>query len=309
MSRVRGHQSRLNAAANAVPPQVWFGISAVFHYLGPAFAVLLFAGVGVLGVAWLRIVSAAVIFAAWTRPWRVLRHADPPTLRLLLALGACLAFMNTSFYLALARLPLGLVAAIELVGTVALALHGARTPRNLGALVLAVAGVLLLIDLRWTSDRVGLAWAALDALLWVVYVVLGHRIAARGASGGVERLSVAMSVALVCVMPIGLDQAVRAIASPRLLLAGIGVGVCSSVVPYVCDQLAMSRLPRASFALMSTLLPAMATLMGALVLAQIPSSRDVAGIALVMAGVGLHRPAAPEEKHIAARRTEATWST
>jgi inner membrane transporter RhtA len=76
-----------------------------------------------------------------------------------------------------------------------------------------------------------------------------------------------------------------------LVLAGLGVGICSSVVPYVCDQLAMSRLPRASFALMLALLPATATLIGIIVLAQIPSVQDVAGIVLVMAGVALHKPA------------------
>jgi inner membrane transporter RhtA len=302
-------RSPLDAAAHAVPPQAWFAVSAVFHYLGPAFAVLLFAEVGVLGVAWLRIASAAAIFAAWTRPWRLLRAADPPTLRLLVALGACLACMNTSFYLALQRLPMGLVAAIEFVGTIALAVHGARTLRNLAALALAVGGVLLLVDLRWTTDRVGLAWAALNGVLWVAYVVLGHRVAARGASGGVERLSAAMSVALVCVMPIGIAQAAKALGTPRLLLAGIGVGLCSSVIPYVCDQLAMSRLPRASFALMSTLMPAMATLMGALVLAQIPGLKDLAGIALVMAGVGLHRPASPIEESVEPQTTEVSWTT
>jgi inner membrane transporter RhtA len=100
-----------------------------------------------------------------------------------------------------------------------------------------------------------------------------------------------MALAFVLVMPIGFLQAVKALASPLLVLAGLGVGICSSVVPYVCDQLAMSRLPRASFALMLALLPATATLIGIVVLAQIPSPQDIAGIVLVMAGVALHRPA------------------
>lgn len=74
------------------------------------------------------------------------------------------------------------------------------------------------------------------------------------------------------------------------MLAGTGVGVASSVVPYVCDQLAMSRLARNTFALMLALLPATATVIGALVLRQIPTPRDLFGIALVMAGIALHRP-------------------
>src|SRR5258705_10965491 len=93
----------LSRAAAAVPPHAWFGVSAVFHYLGPAFAVLLFPAIGVLGVAWLRIASAAAIFAPMTRPWRTVARADTRVRRLLFGLGACLAAMNSAFYLALER--------------------------------------------------------------------------------------------------------------------------------------------------------------------------------------------------------------
>ena len=92
-------------------------------------------------------------------------------------------------------------------------------------------------------------------------------------------------------MPIGFSQAMRALGSPALVVAGVGVRICSSVIPYVCDRVAMSRLPRASFALLLALLPAMATAIGAVVLLQIPTSRDIFGIALVMLGVAVHRPA------------------
>lgn len=287
-------------AAEAVPPHAWFGVSAVFHYLGPSFAVLLFPAVGVLGVAWLRIATAALVFAPWTRPWRSFARATRRECGLLLALGACLAAMNTSFYLALDRLPMSLVAAVEFVGTIGVALCGLRTGRNLLALALAVAGVLVLIDLRWSSDPLGLFWASLNGALFVGYILLGHRIAEGGASGGVERLAAAMAAAFLLIMPIGLAQAAAAAADPGLLLAGIGVGVCSSVIPYVCDQLAMSRLPRASFALPLALLPATATVVAAIVLAQVPSVRDLFGVLLVMAGVALHRPAAAPSTRIAA---------
>jgi inner membrane transporter RhtA len=282
---------RLSATAGRVPPQAWFGVSAVFHYLGPSFAVLLFPAVGVLGVAWLRIASAALIFAPWTRPWRTIRTAGPRLRLLLFGLGACLAMMNTAFYLALDRLPMSTVAAMEFVGTIGVALYGLRTARNLAALALAVAGVWLLLDVTWTLAPWGVFWAVLNAALFVGYIVLGHRISQSGAGAGVERLGAAMTIAFVVVMPIGVVQAMHALASPPLLLAGIGVGLCSSVVPYVCDQLAMSRLPRASFALMLALLPATATVIGIIVLAQIPGARDGAGIALVMLGVALHKPA------------------
>ncbi len=280
-------------AAGAVPPHAWFAVSAVFHYLGPSFAVLLFPTVGVLGVAWLRIASAAALFAPWTKPWLVFARAGRRERLLLVVLGACLAVMNTAFYLALDRLPLGLVAAIEFVGTVGVALYGLRTRRNLAALALAGLGVLILIDVRWASDPLGLFWAFLNGALFVGYIVLGHRIAEGGASGGVERLGAAMAAAFLFVMPIGLLDALRAMADPILLLAGIGVGVCSSVIPYISDQLAMSRLPRASFALLLALLPATATVIGVIVLAQVPSVTDVLGVLLVMGGVAMHQPAPP----------------
>ena len=126
--------------------------------------------------------------------------------------------------------------------------------------------------------------------------MLGHKISETGASGGVERLGAAMAIAFLCMMPIGFQQALLALGNPTLVLAGAGVGVCSSVIPYVCDQLAMSRLPRTSFALMLALLPATATVVGIIVLAQIPSLRDALGVALVMAGVAVHRPPEGEQR-------------
>jgi inner membrane transporter RhtA len=178
------------------------------------------------------------------------------------------------------------------VGTIAVALFGLRSPRNYTALGLATAGVFVLAEVRWSSDSLGLAYAIVNSLLFVAYIVLGHRIAREGAGEGVSRLGAAMAVAVVFVMPIGFREAAAALRDLRLVLAGIGVGVCSSVIPYVCDQLAMARLPRNTFALMLALLPATATITGALVLNQTPTLRDLAGIGLVMAGIAIHRPPA-----------------
>ncbi|MEO1020091.1 MAG: EamA family transporter [Pseudomonadota bacterium] len=289
----------LTRTAEAVPPHAWFGVSAVFHYLGPSFAVLLFPAVGVLGVAWFRIASAALVFAPFTRPWRTFRRASAHERLLLLALGVTLAVMNASFYLALDRLPIALVAAIEFVGTIGIALYGLRTSRNWLALGCAASGVALLIDIpslfvsdgpALTSDLVGLFWAALNGALFIVYILLGHKISQGGASGGVERLGAAMTAAFLFVMPIGFVQASDAFASPMLVLAGIAVGICSSVLPYVCDQFAMSRLPRVSFALLLALLPATATVIGVIVLGQIPGMIDIVGVGLVMLGVAVHKP-------------------
>lgn len=282
----------ISSRVEAAPPHLWFIISAIFHYLGPSFAVLLFQHVGVLGVAWFRIVSAALIFAVWTKPWKTFRSASRDVVILLLLLGACLALMNSAFYLAIARLPLSLVATIEFVGTIAIALFGLRSAYNYVALSLAVAGVFILTNVHWSSDPLGLAFAIANGLLFMTYIVLGHRIARQGAGEGVGRLGAAMAAAFIFVMPIGVSDAIAAFAYPMLILAGVGIGVSSSVIPYICDQLAMSQLPRNTYALLLALLPATATVVGAIVLGQIPTLRDGVGILLVMVGVAIHRLAA-----------------
>src|SRR5262245_47487553 len=127
-----------------LPPHALFAVSALFHYLGPSFAVLLFARVDALGVAWLRIASAAVVLALWRRPWRAVTALGGEGRRLLRAWGAVLALMTCCFSLAIARLPRATVAAIEFVPVVVLAALGVRARRNVAALALAVAGVYLL---------------------------------------------------------------------------------------------------------------------------------------------------------------------
>ena len=265
-------------------------VSALFHYLGPSFAVLLFSHVGVLGVAWLRIASAAAIFAVWRRPWRVLIHNDWRARILILGLGVTLALMNSAFYLAIDRMPLATVAAIEFVATIVIALIGVRTLRNVAALAIAVAGVFLLIGFQWSGEALGMLFAVVNAILFGIYIVLGHAVSRSGGASGIDLLGAAMLVALIVAMPIGVAEVIPVLGEPQLILAGIGVGVSSSVIPYICDQLAMARLPRATFALMLTLLPATACIVGVVVLAQVPTPVEIAGILLVATGVGVHKP-------------------
>ncbi len=272
-----------------LPPHAYFLVSAVFHYLGPAFAVMLFSRVEVLGVAWLRIASAAAIFALWRRPWQLFARMSRKQWATLLALGASLGIMNACFYLAISRLPLGTVGAIEFLGPIAIAAAGARTLRNLAALALAVGGVYTLTDIRIAGELTGFLFAFANCALFILYIVLGHRIARDGGAAGIDRLSVAMLAALVVITPIGFAGANPAFTHPLLLGAGIGVGICSSVIPYVMDQLAMARLSRATFALMLALLPAIAVAIGAVMLHQLLSPIELAGVALVIAGVAIHR--------------------
>lgn len=275
--------------AGRFPPLGYFMVSAVFHYLGPSFAVLLFAKIEVLGVAWLRIATAALIFGLSRRAWRFWFRATQTQRLTVLALGLVLAAMNATFYLAIDRLPLGTVGAIEFIGPIALAAIGMRTARNLLALGLAVAGVAILTDIRLAGEPLGYLSAFANAGLFLLYILLGHRIAASGGAAGIERLGAAMAVALIAITPFGIGAAWPAFRDPWLLLAGAGVGIASSVLPYICDQLAMARLPRAHFALLLSVLPAMASLIGFVVLQQVPSLTELLGIGCVVAGVALRR--------------------
>jgi inner membrane transporter RhtA len=285
-SDFRGTLARATAAA---PPQAYFVGSAIFHYLGPAFAVLLFARVEPLGVAWLRIVAAALVFAAWRRPWRSLARADRATRGVVAGLAIVFAAMNICFYLAIDRLPLGTVAAIEFLPVIALAALGTRTGRNAGALVLAVGGVYLLTDVRLEGEPVGVAFAFANAGLFAAYIVLAHRLARSPSIGRIDGLGAAMLLAAVVVLPVASSSAAPALVDPIALVAGIGVGISSSVIPYVFDQLAMARLSRATYSLMVSLLPATAIVVGIVVLAQVPTWIEVAGVLLVVAAVGVHR--------------------
>ncbi|MGA7354263.1 MAG: EamA family transporter [Candidatus Cybelea sp.] len=270
-------------------PHAYFVVSALFHYLGPAFAVLLFARLDVSGVAWLRIATAATTLALWRRPWSLVRDAGTRLRLLLVTFGVVLAAMNLCFYFAISALPLGTVGAIEFLGPIILALLGLRTLRNVVGLVACTAGVYALTHVTVSGSATAYAFAFANCGLFMLYVVLGHWIARSGAEKGIDTLGAAMCVALVAITPIGLCGAVSAFANPTVLFAGVVVGLTSSVIPYVCDQLAMTRLPRSSFALLLSLLPLTATIVGIVILHQIPSHRDVAGVILVMTGVALHR--------------------
>ena len=283
-----GPESRV-PVTQRVPPHAYFLVSAVFHYFGPALAVLLFARIDVLGVAWLRIATAAVVFAVWRRPWRLWRRLDRPTRWLLAGWAAVLAVMNSVFYLAIDRLPLGTVAAIEFLPVIGLAAFAARTRRNVAALIAAVGGVYLLTDVRLVAEPLGIAFAVANAALFALYIVLGHRVARSRQVAGIDGLALSMLIAAVIALPIGIQQAAPAFTDLVALAAAAGVGICSSVIPYVTDQLAMARLPRATYALMVSLLPATATIIGVLVLTQIPSAKEVIGVVLVVVGVALHQ--------------------
>ncbi len=197
--------------------------------------------------------------------------------------------MNCCFYVAIDKLPLGTVAAIEFLPVIVLAALGARTPRNAAALALAVPGVYLLTDVQLAGEPLGVALAFANAVLFALYIVLAHRVARHERLGGIDGLAASMLIAAVVVTPMAGWAVVPAALDPVALAAGIGVGISSSVIPYVTDQLAMAKLARATYALMVSILPATATVIGIVVLSQVPTWVEIVGVALVVAGVGLHR--------------------
>ena len=268
-----------------LPAQALFVLGAISQYVGAALAVLLFAVVPAAGVAWLRVVAAAAVLVVWRRPWQT--RWNGARLRLTAAFGVALALMNLAFYLAIDRLPLGTAVAIEFVGPIAVAAIGSRTRRDVLALLLACAGVLALADVHLTGSPAGFALAVAAGACWAAYIVLGHRVAADPGLRPADGLALAMLIGAVALAPFLVVSAVPALVDPLLLAACLAVGVASSVVPYGLEQVAMRRLARARFALLLALLPATATVVGAIVLAQVPGLVESAGIALIVIAASL----------------------
>jgi inner membrane transporter RhtA len=264
-----------------------FVIGAVSMYAGAALAVGLFSLLAPAAVAVLRMLGAAAVLLAWRRPpaaaWRgarLLRAA---------AFGLATAGMNIAFYEAIARLPLGTAVAVEFCGPVAVAAVASRRPRDVAAVVLAAVGVALIADVRWSGSPSGVLWALAAAALWAAYIVLGKRVA--GAGNGLDDMAVGFAVAAVALSPLlllpGGGTGLAARADPVVLVLAVGVGVLSSVVPYVLDQVVLRRVGQARFAVLLALLPATATIVGLIALRQVPSPLEGVGIAAVVVAVAL----------------------
>ncbi len=247
-------------------------------------------------VGWLRVAWSAVLLWVWRRPaWRTW---SPARWRAVAAFGVALGAMNVCFYLAIDRLPLGTAVAIEFSGPIAVAALGVRTRRNLLALAIAAAGVLLLADVQWEASPLGVVFALAAAAMWAGYIVLGARIGRSGgeplgASAQLDGLAASSVVGAVAIAPVGLFGVVSQATPTGGGAVGVAVvlcavvGVLSNVVPYALDQFVFPRIRPSQFALLSTLLPATAAITGALLLAQIPTAVEVVGVALVVLAVAV----------------------
>lgn len=276
----------LSAVATRVPAPVLFVVGGLSMYVGAALAVGLFDRLTPTAVAVLRLLGAAAVLLAWRRPpraaWRGLRLVRA------VAFGLATALMNIAFYEAIARLPLGTAVAIEFCGPVAVAAAASRRPRDVAAVLFAAVGVLLIADVRWSGSPSGVLWALAAATMWAAYIVLGKRVATGG--NGLDDMAVGFVVAAAVLSPLlftGGPGTLSALADPLVLLLAVGVGVLSSVVPYVLDQVVLRRVGQARFAVLLALLPATATVVGLIGLAQVPTLLELAGIAAVVAAVAL----------------------
>lgn len=266
---------------------LFFVVGAVSQYVGAAIGVFLFETTDPAAVAWLRCASAAVALIAWRRPWRT--RWTRRGLAAAAGFGVVTVAMNVAFFEAIARIPLGTAVAIEFLGPVAVATLGSRRRRDLLAVLLAAAGVVLLAGVEFEASLAGIGFALLAAALWAAYILLGKRVADAGA--GLDSLAVGMAAAaMLLAVPLLLGQVLRnaaVFADPRTWLLGIGVGVLSTAVPYALDQVVLTRIGRTRFALLLALLPVTAAVVGAVVLAQRPTLTEVVGIALVVAALAV----------------------
>lgn len=284
----------LDRALAHVPAPALFATSGIAQYSGAALAVGLFALAPPHTVGWARALVSAVILLALIRPWRA--TWTRPTLRQTALFGVVLVAMNMLFYIAIHYLPLGAAVAIEFAGPVLVAAWGNRSARGRLAALLAAAGVasISLIGLRWEDAGaggvgpmlLGLACAAGAGATWAWYMVLAGRIAA--VRDGQASLAVGTSIAVVLLAPLAAPWAAPLVTSGgSIWLAVLGVGVLSSVIPYLLDQVAIVRLGTATFALLNALLPATATVVGLVALQQQPTVGEVVGLVAISVAVAL----------------------
>ncbi len=251
-------------------------------YLGAAIAIDLFDAVSPAGVAWLRIAGAALVLLIVVRPGRAAWQWS--RLRLAGVFGLMTAAMNIAFYLALDHLPLGTTVALEFLGPIAVAAAGSRTRRDVAALFAAVIGVALIVDVHWSGSVLGVVLALVAAACWAGYILLGRRVAVRGA--GIEDLTTGFVVAAIVTSPLALTVVPAVKAGENvwwLVLLALGLGVLSTAVPYALDQVVLRSVGPARFAVLLALLPVTAAVVGFIALRQVPALTELLGI-LAVAG-------------------------
>ena len=259
---------------------VFLGVTST--QFGAALARTLFDDAGPAGTVFLRVFFAAIMLVLLWRPQ--LRGHSRDDWRLAAAFGLALAAMNLFFYEAIDRIPLGLAVTFEFVGPLGVAVAGSRRALDLFWVACAAAGILL-ISAPGTSDldALGIAFALAAGGCWAAYILLSAR-TGRAFPGG-SGLALAMSVAAVLLVPVGIPAAGGDLLDAELLLLGAGVALLSSAIPYSAELEALRLLPEHIFGVLLSIEPAVAALAGWLVLDQALGLRELGGVALVTAAV------------------------
>lgn len=270
-----------------LPPQSFIVGSALIQYIGAAIAVGLFTIMSPAEVAWWRILIAASVLLVWRRPWRVgLTRADLVQSGIF---GMAMTAMNMTFYQAIEYLPLGTAVSLEFIGPVSVAVLRGRGWAPRIAALFALGGVVSIggigIDLSEPTVLIGVAWIMSAALMWALYIILGQHITSQ--RSGITNLAIGSTVGALLTAPF-FASSVNVVAHDwMVLLALVGVGVLSTVLPYSLEALAMSRISAPTFALFTALLPATSALVGAAMLRQIPGVGEMLGLALISVAVAI----------------------
>jgi inner membrane transporter RhtA len=254
--------------------------SMVTIQLGAALSEPLFDRVGPSGLVTLRLVLAAAMLWPLARPR--LRGRSGPDLGSAVALGACSGVLTLAFFESIARIPLGVAVTIEFLGPLGVALAGSRRPRDVVWVALAGSGVAMLTlghGAGGPLDPLGVAFAVVAACCWAGYILLTKRVGAQWA--GLQGLAVSLAVAATVTLPVGIAAGGAELLAPAVLLAGLGLALLMPLLPYAFELIALRRLPTALFGVVMSLEPAIAALLGFIVLGQHLAAAGVAAIAMV----------------------------
>lgn len=284
MSKPAPRSASASARIGALPPELFFICSATAQYIGAVIAFNLFDQLAPASVAWLRVISAALILLAFSA--RRLRAQGSWTKNEIVSaasFGIAVAFMNLTFYLAIDRLDLGKGVAIEFIGPICVAAWQTKSRRNAGALGLATLGVVVLSGFELGNEPLGLLFIFLASACWAAYIVVGSRVAQlnRGVSG----LGVGLAIGAVVIAPFGAPQSGPAWGSPSILGLCLLVGLFSNALGYGIEQSIMRKIPVRRFSVLLALLPVTAVVFGFFFLDQTPTFIDLIGIAFVLTGV------------------------